>query len=172
MMRKIITITLIILLLDKLGFSQNLKLYIDSVEVSNIVYNIEQIEYIEEGKMNGPSIMFYCRFKNIDTTHCAMHPSKAIFHYSFFLENKLYSDYFYPLSFGNISTLILKPDEDVLFAFYILVFLGTPIHNINFSKFDYTIEIMKILPTLVIYYNELDRFMIESERIKKVKVLY
>lgn len=137
---------------------------IEEIRLSN--YNISlDSNVIDEDLENGPFVYVQCLIVNNTDTSIVLKPSesksKIVFRY-----NK--SDYELevdPLPFIDNKKLVISPKDTIDLSFGSYLLLGTDIFN--YKQCDYTKEMLSILPTLKVAYQD-EKIKMYTDEIKNV----
>ena len=140
-----------------------------SIKEMNI-YNINNItpkNTINEGVEDGPFIDGVCVLNNNTDSTVVLYPSKSKIRLLFRYKEKLYSTDIFPLAFIENDTIILLPKQIQDVSFGVNLLLGTGI--LNKDRKNYTNELLEILPTIKISYED-KGLNIKSSEITNVNV--
>jgi len=165
--------SLIIILLFLLSYSpvDGQILRVKSIELSHVIVKIEKIHF--EGEGEGPSISFELCFENNKDSLITLHPSQSKFFVQFRYKNKVYNNVansFFLVPYFERKNVEIQPKESFFVNFGEKILLGTDIlNNQNRKVYDYTLEMLQILPTLQVVYKE-DEIKIISKEIENVKL--
>jgi hypothetical protein len=137
---------------------------IEELSLSNYNINLDS-NIIDEDLENGPYVYFKCLIINNTNDSVVLQPTKSnstvVFRY-----NK--SDYAFevaPLPFIDNKKLTIPPKDKIDFSFGSYLLLGTNIFN--YKQGNYTEEMLTILPTLRIVYQD-EGVKICTDEIKNV----
>jgi hypothetical protein len=137
---------------------------IEELSLSN--YNVNHdSNIIDEDLENGPYVFFKCIIFNNTNDSVVLKPTnshnKVVFRYN----NSTYALEVVPLPFIDCKKLVIPPKAKFDFSFGSYLLLGTNIFNCKQS--NYTEEMLAILPTLKIIYQE-EGVKICTDEIKNV----
>lgn len=152
---RIIIMLLFAVFLTNTVRSQELKLEMDSIKISGIIYEKSDKISVSEGK--GPFFSISVRVYNSMYCPVTFFPSTAEFSLNFYHDFIKYEKRIFPLAFMDNEEIILMPGEEIDFKFDELIFVGTPIYYTR--KNDYSIDLIKIMSTLEFVYKDPDHFL-------------
>jgi hypothetical protein len=120
-----------------------------------------------ESLEKGPSILGVLIFKNITDSVITLLPftSRIILNYVY--NTKEYSIEINSILFMSEEFVEVRPGQTIKVDFFDYLFLGTDI--LKFKDYDYTKEILVIVPKIQIYYID-KKFKIKSDVIKDYKI--
>lgn len=148
--------TIVIFLLLSSGIIEGQNIEIENVTISRVALKIGELH--EEQESEGPLFTYQIKFVNNSDSILRIYPSESKFEQLFRYKNKLYSNDV--VSFSLLPFLLNKKVIEISKGdFYMLEFstrilLGTNIRDSIDRDYDYTKEIMQILPTLRIVYKD------------------
>lgn len=145
-------------------FSQ-IEFRIQEMHVSNIK-TTKSKNIDKEFEDDGPYLNFKCILTNISESVIILHPSKSRFLLTFYFQGDRYQHELIDLAFSDHDSISLTVKNPIEVSLGINILLGTPILKNN--KMDYTEEMLKILPTIKILYNDQDKIKIKSDEIINV----
>ena len=122
---------------------------IDKLILSHIVETIDN-DVFDEDRGGGPFAFFYCSIYNNTDSLVMIYPSKSVCYVEYYYKEKKYGFDTIPLPFADMDSLILSPHQKTELSFGTHLILGTSIYKSD--NWDYTYEMLEILPTLKIYY--------------------
>jgi len=162
--------TIVIFLLLSCGIEgQNIE--IENVTISRVALKIDELH--EEQESEGPIFTYQIKFVNNSDSILRVYPSESKFEQFFRYKNKLYSSdvvssSLLPFLLNKKVIEISKGDSSML-KFSARILLGTNIRDSIDRDYDYTKEIMQILPTLrIVYKDKCNRF--QSSGINNVTI--
>ena len=124
---------------------------IEELILSNYNINLDR-NIIDEDLENGPYVYFKCQIINNTNDSVVLHPvnsnSKIVFRYN---KSNFALDVA-PLPFIDNKKLAIPPRDNVNFSFGSYLLLGTNI--LKYKQGNYTEEMITILPTLRIVYQD------------------
>jgi hypothetical protein len=123
----------------------------------------------DEDIIQGPTVTFNCLIYNNTFDTITLNTKIATVEVIFNYKRKKYKLQSFPLPFLRNDSIILMPNKMINLMFSEHLVLGTDImkHN-NISKsYDYTKEMLEILPTLKVIYRE-QNIELQSTEIKNV----
>lgn len=139
---------------------------IEELSLSN--YNIElKDNVIDEDLENGPYVWIKCAISNNTDDVITLMPERSIIAIVFGYHKQSYTIEVVPLPFVDNETLQILPDKAVTLEFGSNLLLGSDIYNSK--KGDYTKEMLAILPTLKIIYNDKTN-KLQTDEIKSVVI--
>ena len=157
-----------------------LELTIDTLRIRQIAVQFSPNIIIEDEE-EGPIPIVDCSIHNKTDSSVVLYLSGARFYIEFNYQNKKYrqsnfgfylrdAKYRYEGNYPRSrDTLVLAPNQRVEFGFTSWFFLGTPILKEGRKDGDYTLEMLEILPTLKIYYEDRLHKILASE-VKYVRI--
>jgi len=139
--------------------------YIKNITVSH--YNVKIPKgLILEDLEEGPILSVTCVLKNTSSNDTVrIYPEKSTINIYFFFKHFQFSSKVYPLAFKDKSLVTLAKNDSICFGFSHNLFLGTSMYKSG--KYDYTKEIIEILPSIRVLYKQSD-FQIYSNEIISV----
>ena len=160
---KYLLMTIILGLIIQTTVAQ-LSFKIEELSLSN--YNIElNKNVIDEDSESGPFINLKCSILNNTNDSVLLKPAHSKLNIVFSYRKSDYSIDVVPLPFIDNETLIIPPKgiTDLILGSYLL--LGTKIFDCK--QGDYTKEMLSILPTLKVFYQD-ESIKIRTDEIKDV----
>ena len=146
-------------------------LEIDTIVVSRAIVNIENL--METGISNGPVIKFDICMENNLKENMIIHPSEADITICFTFKGKTYwvsPPLLKLMPFFRQEQVIIKKWEKLRFSFPLNILFYTDIINKEIKKhYDYSKELIQIIPTIRIEYMDKDLIM-KTSGIKNVKL--
>ncbi|MFA8301433.1 MAG: hypothetical protein ACEPOV_14795 [Hyphomicrobiales bacterium] len=131
----------------------NAQLIIQIEELSLSYYNVNFDENVIDGDLeNGPFVYFKCSIINNSDTCIVLNPSKSKSNFTFRYKKVNYYEEVFPLAFVDLKKLDLFPRDTIDLCFGSFLLLGTDIYKCK--KSDYTKEMLAIMPTLQIVYQD------------------
>ena len=124
---------------------------IDTLAISHIAEIIDK-NVIDESLEQGPFIMLYTSIHNKSDSLVTIHLSKTTCQVEYYYNGRKYVRHSIPRFYVYSDTLILSPNQVAKLNFGLNLILGTSIHKSD--NWDYTYEMLEILPTLKIYYRD------------------
>jgi hypothetical protein len=129
-------------------------------------YNINfDSNIIDEDLGKGPYIYVQCLIVNNTDTSIVLKPSKSKSKIVFRYNKSDYELEVYPLPFSDYKEIILTPNDSIDLSFGSYLLLGTNVFN--YKQSDYTKEMLSILPTLKVAYQD-EKINIYTSEIKNV----
>lgn len=150
-----IKILFIFLIFSSIVFGQTLKLEIDSITISRVILKLKDIH--ENGEFGGPVVAYHLRFVNNSDSIMTIYPSKSLFYQQFTCNGEKYSVKVLSLStilFESIEKIDLKSNDSYSLKFSARLLRETNLIRVSPKGYDYSKEMIKILPTLRIEYTD------------------
>lgn len=132
--------------------SQNLSIYIDSLEVYNLKRDISESDETLVMHENGPYIIMRIAIENKASETLVLNPENASYFLTFRLDGVKYTKELFPLAFMDYSEVDVNSGELLRFEVHDELFQGTPIYSV--TKSDYYREMLKVLPTMNFIYKQ------------------
>jgi len=152
MNKYIITTICILFIMQSLG--AQVSFYIKNISVSHYNVTIPKgliLTDLEEG----PILSATCVLKNTSSNDTIkIYPDKSTINIYFFSKHFQFSSEVYPIAFNDKSLVKLAKNDSICFGFGHNLFLGTSLFKSG--KYDYTKEIIEILPTIRVLYRQKD----------------
>ena len=154
----------LMLLATNWAFSQKVELRIDTLTITRI-YNIDtgEISFDE----NGPTLKMNLSIHNDEEIPVSIHPNEAKYLLIFNFSDKLYKNEMFPLGFMDSNEIKLEPKQTIEFVVRDDIFYGAPLFSPK--KTDYSIDLLKTIPTLEFRYQE-PNMLLKTSRIETVKL--
>lgn len=142
---------------------------IDTMTIGNI-YNRVFIEYDDRVELDGreregPTIGIDFTIRNNCDSTIQLTPANSEMWATFIYHNIRYKRFV--LSFMHNEILVIPPNEEYQHSAFARLFLGTSIQK---KSGDYLLELIEVLPTLKIHYEDKNHILVSSE-IKNVRVV-
>lgn len=137
---------------------------IEELSLSNYNINLDS-NIIDEDLENGPYVSFKCLFINNTKDSVVLHPTKSKTKIIFRYNKSDYALEVTPLPFIDYKKLVIPPGDKIGLSFGSYLLLGTNIYN--YKQGNYAEEMLTILPTLRIVYQD-DRVKLSTNEIKNV----
>mgnify|MGYP001266305361 CR=1 FL=1 len=137
---------------------------IEEIWLSYCNINIDS-NIINEDLGQGPYVYVQCLIVNNTDTSIVLKPSKSKTKILFRYNKSDYEEEVYPLAFSDNKELALSPKDSIELSFGTYLLLGTDIFN--YKQSDYTKEMLSILPTLKVAYQD-EKIKIYTNEIKNV----
>jgi hypothetical protein len=135
---------------------------IKNLILSRVIVDVEDL--IEERLYEGPIIGFQIQIKNNTDTTLTLYPSESDFYIRFTRNGSKYTKEVIGIPlitfprqgiFSSLNVLFLKPNDEITVSFGRYIFLGTTILQPDGLKhYDYTKEMIKVLPTIKVLYRD------------------
>ena len=133
-------------------------------------YNVGDHKYIiNEDYEQGPLVGATCIIKNTSADTITLYPNKSRIYFCFSYQGYNYKQEGFPLEFIEKKSITLFPNDSIEFGFgnWILLGLGSDVYN--YKKYNYTKEMLEILPTIRVLYQQ-DDLRLYTNRILSVIV--
>lgn len=137
---------------------------IEELSLSNYNINLDS-NIIDEDLENGPYVYFKCLIINNTNDSVVLQPTKSNSRVVFRYNKSDYALEVAPLPFIDNKKLVIPPKDKIDFSFGSYLLLGTNIFN--YKQGNYTEEMLTILPTLRIVYQD-EGVKICTDEIKNV----
>lgn len=147
------------------SFSQ-LDLIVEELIVSNVIVQLSDNTIIE-GSEDGPYLNLNCVIKNTSDSIIKLHPLNSKFILNFNYKGDKYNSEIIAFVFDDSDIIVIQPNEFLQISLGEHLLLGTPILVEN--KYDYTFDMLEILPTIKLIYEE-KNIKIKSTEINRVTV--
>lgn len=165
-MKKLLTTVLVLLFFCKVDSQV---LIVKNIILSHVIVKTEKLHVENEGE--GPSLYFELCIENNTDSVIILHPSKSIFILQFRYKNKNYVKESLSLllvPFHEKEKICIQPKEKYNVKFGDRIFLGTNILDSKIrSVYDYSRELLQILPSLRVTYKD-DLIKMYSNEIQNV----
>ena len=147
-------------------------LNIDKIEVSRVITKIENVTTDNQEK--GPVIGVKMNIINTTDSAIILHPSMANLEVLFSNNDKKYVQKIVPFSllyFYEKKELLIQKGDSYALKFSFRIFSGTDILQYGNRKiYDYSLEILKTLPTIKISYKD-DKFNLTTCGIRSIEII-
>jgi len=149
-------------------FGQSIE--IDEISVSRIALRIDKSH--EEGETEGPIVQYSVKFYNNSDSVLRIYPSRSYFIQSFKCNDKQFSisvSSFGLINFNETEYIDIFKDKPYTLVFSVPILWRTDLLKEQPSNYDYSKEIIQILPTIrLLYVDKCNRF--QSRGIGNVKI--
>jgi hypothetical protein len=160
-------IFLLAMLFAVLQSQAQVEIVITELRATNIEPRFSDDE-ISEDIENGPHVLLYATLINNSKESIILRPSKALYYLVFNYSDKSYRKEIFPLAFSDYDRVELEANQKIEFSVDALIFLGTPLFEEK--KDNYTMELLRTLPTLKLILKQPGGLKITSTSIEKVTI--
>ena len=149
----------------KYNVSSQISIEIDSIAIGSISYSVTKLckeKPMIEGLWDGPRGIFYISIINTSEEFISLDYEQLKFGYLFFFNNTLYHNGLFTF-IPPFKRVGLLPEEKISFNFYPSLILDCSIRKEG--KYDYSQEMLKIIPTLRVFTfsNDIKKFMFSDK---------
>jgi len=144
-----------------------IELIISELKVSNIKAKYSD-DLINEDIENGPHLLLIGVISNRSKEDITLKPSEINYSLQFNYRGRDFLKEVFPTAFSDIERVVLKANQTIEFSVDALIFLGTPLFEEK--KYDYTMELLEVLPTLKFKLNHSNGLKVTSISIGKVVI--
>jgi len=151
------------LLASQYLIGQNLCIELDSITLSRVILKLSGIH--ENGEFEGPIVVYQLRFINKSDSIMNIYPSTSIFYQQYVCDGVKYSVKamtFTTILFKSIKKIELKSNESYPLKFSAKLIRETDLIRIYPKGYDYSKEMIKILPTLKLEYTDKHNSLVSS----------
>lgn len=158
----------ILLILISAKVSGQVEMKVKDIIVSNINPKITKDE-VKDDRENGPFVRLTCQFTNASDVNKELKLSSAKFYIKFNYQNIIFQKEVFP-EVLLLDNIVLIPNQNEEISIVTDILLGTNIKENG--KYDYILEMLEILPTIKVIYNEIESDVkLEASEIMKVTVI-
>lgn len=154
-------ILLLLFCFISLSAQTQLSLEIDKLIISSI--KRPNNDYIDH--YDGPSLKFYCLVINESDKSVPIHPSHLNIFFSYYFDSHYYEKKEVSLNFPDTEPIVLASRDTISFSFQDHILLGLGLLN---TKEDFSLELIKILPTIDVRIDSCNKKSIHSRKPKEV----
>lgn len=159
------TIITLLLFFSLIEINAQLSFVISKIKLSRYDLNIKPNEIIEG--LNGPVVGLHCSIRNQSKDSIRIFRPYVELFVEFNYKGKIYSEKILPLYYQDLKDIVLKPNEETSFRIGHKLLFGTPMYD--YGKYDYTKEMLQILPTLRVVFKQ-DDIEVATTEIQSVEL--
>ncbi len=150
-----ILITCFVVVYSTYSVAQEVKVEISNLTISGHIEETSNIVSITEKQ--GPYFEITGNILNNTSESIIIYPSKASYYLTYNYDFKIFKKQLFPLAFMDHERIEILPGQTVKFEVDVLIFSGTPIYYTQ--KENYTLDLIKILPTMEMTFKDQDYFL-------------